>query len=99
VTKAWFLPEALADLEDAFVWCETEAAGLGGQFLRAVRSALDQILEFLEAFSPVHRDARRHLVERFPYCVCYRHVGEGVVVVALLHAARDPELRQTRLGS
>jgi hypothetical protein len=36
VTRAWFLPEALADLEDAFVWYETEAAGLGGQFLQAV---------------------------------------------------------------
>jgi len=97
VNTVWFLPEALADVEDAFVWYETEQAGLGARFLQAVQSALDAILEFPDAFPVTHRGARRYLIERYPYCLYYRTVGEGLVVVALLHAARDPELGRARL--
>jgi len=71
VTTVWFLPEALGDVEDAFVWYETEQVGLGARFLQAVQSALDAILEFPEAFPVTYRSARRYLVERCPYCLYY----------------------------
>jgi plasmid stabilization system protein ParE len=99
VTAVWLLPEALGDVEDAFLWYEEEDVGLGMRFLQAVQSALDVILEFPDASPLVYRGARRYLVERFPHCMYYRCLGEGVVVVALLHAARDPELGRARLRS
>ena len=67
-------------------------------FVEAVDAALDLILEFPASCPVVHRRTRRYLVERFPYCLYYREVGEGLVVVALLHAARDPELTRKRVG-
>jgi plasmid stabilization system protein ParE len=97
VTSVWFLPEALVDVADAFAWYETEQVGLGARFLQAVQGALDAISAFPDASPVTHRGARRHLVERFPYCLYYRTVGEGLVVVALLHAARDPESGRERL--
>jgi plasmid stabilization system protein ParE len=98
VTRVWFLPAALVDVETAFEWYEAERQGLGEEFVRAVQAALDRILEFPAACPVAHRDARRYLIERFPYCLYYREVGEGLVVVALLHAARDPELPPRRIG-
>lgn len=35
---------------------------------------------------------RRVLVERFPYCIFYVVEPERLVVLAVLHVARDPDL-------
>ncbi len=48
----------------------------GDEFLEVVQSALDRILEFPLTSPIVHRDARRCLMERFPYCVFYRMGAE-----------------------
>jgi plasmid stabilization system protein ParE len=45
----------------------------------------------------VHRETRRYLIERFPYCLYFRLEGDGVIVIALLHASRDPEVHRDRL--
>ena len=97
VTRVWFLPAAHVDVQTAFEWYETERQGLGEEFVQAVQVALDHILEFPAACLVAHRGARRYLIERFPYCLYYREVGEGLVVVALLHAARDPESPRRRI--
>ncbi len=99
MTSVWFLPSALDDVRTAYAWYEGERPGLGDEFLEAVQSALDRILGFPLASPVVHRDARRSLVERFPYCVYYRVAGDGLVVVALLHAARDPDVPESRIRS
>jgi plasmid stabilization system protein ParE len=98
VTRAWFLPAALADVEVAFRWYEAERTGLGEEFVGVVDAAIDRILEFPGACLIAHRDARRYLLERFPYCLYYRVEGDGVIVIALMHAARDPEHWQSRLS-
>jgi len=68
-----------------------------GDFVDAVDDAVMAILDFPEAHPVVHRDARRYLLDRFPYGVYYRIEGNGVVVVACLHAARDPKRTRRRL--
>ena len=95
--RVWFLPTALVDIETAVEWYEAEQRGLGREFVQAVEAALDHVLKFPAACPVAHRDARRYLIKRFPYCLYYREVGEGLVVVALLHAARDPELSRGRV--
>jgi plasmid stabilization system protein ParE len=99
VSRIRFLTAAATDIETAFAWYEAQRPGLGHEFLRAVRAAVDSALAFPEACPVVHRETRRLLVERFPYCVFYHVKAEGVLVVACLHAARDPERRDRRLGS
>jgi hypothetical protein len=43
-------------------------------------------------------ESRRCLVERFPFEVFYRLDGDLIVVVAVMHAARDPEAILRRVG-
>jgi plasmid stabilization system protein ParE len=97
VTRSWFLPAALADVEAAFRWYEAQQPGLGQAFVQAVDAAIARVLEFPDACPAGHRDARRYLVERFPHCLYYRIEGDGVIVVTLMHAAKDPERHGRRL--
>jgi len=90
-------PAAAADIEDAYRWYETQRPGLGEEFLAALTSTQDRILEHPEAYPLLHRDTRRALIpERFPYGLFYRIYGDTIVVVACMHAKRDPRRWQRR---
>src|SRR5947208_1469765 len=80
------------DLAGAYGWYEDERAGLGAEFLGAVDACFDTIEKFPEMFARVHGEIRRAIVSRFPYAVYYRVEPERVVVLAVLHMARDPKL-------
>ncbi len=97
MTRVWFLPSAVVDVRTAWAWYEEERAGLGDEFVAAVEAAVDRLLDSPLASPVVFRDARRFLPERFLYCLFYRVVGDGVVVIALLHAARDADVPEGRL--
>jgi plasmid stabilization system protein ParE len=83
-------PAAAADVEAAYRWYERQRAGLGDEFLATVRTALRAIETHPEAYPIAHRNTRRVLVRRFPYAIFYRIVAEHVVVVACMHARRNP---------
>ena len=83
-------PAAAADIEEAFLWYERQRAGLGDEFLKAVQSALDNIVTHPTRYPVIHRNTRRALVHRFPYQIFYRVYDEVVAVVACMHGRRDP---------
>jgi len=80
------------DLARAFRWYEQERAGLGEEFLAQAGASLDTIERLPEMFARVEQDVRRALVSRFPYGIFYRVKPDRVVVLAVLHTARDPRL-------
>jgi plasmid stabilization system protein ParE len=90
-------PEAQADLEEAALWYEAQRPGLGDTFSSSVSDLIDRV-----AINPLHfpvaiRPVRRGLLDRFPYAVYYV-VEEGtVVIVAVVHQRRDPEVWRRRL--
>jgi plasmid stabilization system protein ParE len=69
------------DAAAAFDYYEAQQAGLGERFLAAARTV----------FEAVER-VRRAVVSRFPYAVFYRVEQHRIVVVRLLHFARDPNM-------
>ena len=80
------------DLPAGFGYYEGKTAGLGEQFLMAVVSAFQAIERYPEMFAKVHGDVRRALVSRFPYAIFYRVEPRRIVVLAVLHTARDPKV-------
>jgi len=80
------------DLASAYGWYEEQRAGLGEEFLAAVDASFEAIEEFPEMFARVHGEIRRAVVSRFPYAVFYRIEPKRLVVLAVLHMARDPKL-------
>ena len=91
-------PAAAADVEDAYLWYESQRAGLGHEFLDALRATMDLVQAHPEAFPILHRETRRALCRRrFPYALFFRLHGETVVVVACMHAKRHPRRLRSRL--
>ena len=86
-----YRPKVGRDLASGFGYYEGQAQGLGEQFLLAVNSAFDAIERYPEMFAHVHGEVRRALVSRFPYAVFYRVESRRVVVLTVLHTARDPK--------
>ena len=90
-------PAAAADIEDAYRWYESRRPGLGQEFLSALNATRDRLLEHPEAYPILHRVTRRALIpRRFPYGLFYRIYGDTIVIVACMHAKRDPRRWQCR---
>jgi plasmid stabilization system protein ParE len=90
-------PAAAADIEDAYQWYESQRPGLGEEFLQALTVIRDRAGEQPEAFPVLHRTTRRALIpRRFPYGLFYCVYDDVTVIVACMHARRDPRRWQRR---
>ena len=91
-----FRRRAREEFDAAGDWYEHERPGLGRQFIEEVDNLLGRLLDTPSLFPVVHRDIRRAVLRRFPYCVYFR-VREGrVVILAIMHTARRPDDWQGR---
>jgi toxin ParE1/3/4 len=92
IRRLLILPEAEAELGAAATWYESKRAGLGVEFVAAIDSALEWVLENPEgsAVWVQGRPFRRHVVGRFPFVIFYRISEEAVAVYAVAHAKRRP---------
>jgi plasmid stabilization system protein ParE len=91
-----FRPAAAADLEEAALWYEGQRPGLGGEFLEAAEEAVSRAMGAPEGYAVVYEDRRRVLLVRFPYSLVYRLIDEQVVVIAVVHAKRNPSVWRSR---
>jgi len=88
------VPQVDFDVEAAFAWYENKRLGLGQEFLAELRAAYDRLAEGPYRYPVLRGEIRRALLKRFPYGVYFAVQGE--VVVAVLHAGRDPAEWQRR---
>lgn len=85
-------PEAELDIATAQVSYEMERTGLGVEFRGAVGRAVNLISERPLLYVQVLRKIRRALLVRFPFGLYYVPEQRRVVVLACIHAQRDPKL-------
>ena len=78
------------DIRSAFGWYESQRAGLGAEFLAALRERLEAVHSHPEANPVLYRGIRRAVLSRFPYLIFYIARPERVAVLAVLHHARNP---------
>jgi len=91
-----FRAEVHKELNEAYIWYESQQSGLGDEFLGCIDEMLNQICLLPESYPVIYRDVRRSVVRRFPYAVYYRIVSSRVIVTAIFHSRRDPKLWQRR---
>ena len=95
--KFAFHPEAKAEFFAAIEYYENCEPGLGSDFAIEVRSAIENILSFPNAWPIMENDVRRCQVRRFPYCVIYSPDEVMVFILAVMHLHRDPDYWKDRL--
>ncbi len=92
-----FLEPALAEFEDAVAYYESQSPELGLQFVREVRSAIERIVQYPEAWSPLSLRTRRCQTHMFPYGIIYQVRDDVLIVVAIMHLHREPKSWMSRL--
>ncbi|MDE3040078.1 MAG: type II toxin-antitoxin system RelE/ParE family toxin [Nitrospirota bacterium] len=92
-----FHPDALAELEQAKSWYDTQRLGLGESFFQEITTAISRIREAPNTWLEYQRGTRRFLVHRFPFAVIYGHRSTGLLVLAVMHLKRRPGYWKERL--
>jgi plasmid stabilization system protein ParE len=87
---------AEGDLRQARRWYQEHAPHVDQHFRRSVGAALGRIEHNPHLYATVHQDIRRAPVRRFPYSILYRDLDPTILVIAILHQARDPEIWRSR---
>jgi toxin ParE1/3/4 len=86
---AVYLPEAEDDVAAEYAHYEQQRAGLGDQFLEALRETVDRIRDNPQMFGVFRRDIRAAPLQRFPSVVYYRDRGSDVLIIAVQHGRRS----------
>lgn len=92
-----FHAEVEDDLKDAARWYDGRRAGLGDDFMEIVEETLEKVVSNPYRYAPLERDVRCVRMKRFPYGIFFYVFREQVVVVlAVVHKSRDPEIWRSR---
>ncbi len=95
--KISLLPLAQSELDEAFLWYEEQAIGLGYEFLDEFNQSVKLIASFPELFEQMEKGVRRCLVNRFPYGIIYGIDSEDVIIIAVAHLKRRPRYWSERM--
>jgi plasmid stabilization system protein ParE len=93
-------PDALADIEAVAAWYESQQSGLGADFVRAVRQAINGLAAnpLIYCVRERKRQVRWFFPPRFPYRIVYRVKEDVITVLVVLHAARHDRRWRERLS-
>ena len=90
------LPEAEAEIREAFLWYFERSPIAADAFRTETVDAIDR-LEIDAPMWPADEDGvRRYVLRHFPYTIFYEIGGQAVTVLAVAHQRRKPGYWQTR---
>jgi len=89
--------EAKADLLDTFHWYQEQRQGLGHDFKLCVEEVISKIQRNPFVHKEIFQNVRRSVARRFPFGVFYIVEDEKIIILAVLHARRDPVKWKNRI--
>jgi hypothetical protein len=95
--KIVFLPPAKAEFVEAVSYYNTQSEGLGYDLAAEVKKTLTRIIQYPEAWPNISKRTRRCRTNRFPYGVIYQIRENTLLIVAIMHLSRHPEMWKSRL--
>lgn len=85
-----FLQEAEQEMIEAARYYESQASGLGVDYLTEIERAVAAIAESPTMWPIIEGELRRRLVRRFPFGILYRIEPKEIIIVAVAHLRRRP---------
>ena len=89
--------QATQEADEAARWYEDQFPGLGVEFILELDAALHRVKSNPDIYHPVYEGLRRVLIRRFPYTAYFVAEADTVLVVAILHQSRKPDVWQSRV--
>ncbi len=83
-------PAAGRELTDSATYYESKIPGLGTDFLKEFRQALNLFQKNPEIGVVIEAPYRRVVLNRFPFSIIYRFKGATLRIVAVAHQHRKP---------
>ena len=87
---------AKREFDGAISWYQDRREGLGREFSVTVEQQLGRIALSPKQFACVRGDVRRAVLQRFPYSIYFIVEDDRIVVLAIFHARRAPNLLEDR---
>lgn len=91
-----FRKAAEVDIHEAHLYYESCRQGLGQEFMLSLEAAIESISRNPGQYRTVYKNVRRIALHRFPYSIFFIVVQSRVIVLAVMHARRDPAYWQRR---
>ena len=92
-----FHPEAEKEFDEAVGYYENCRPGLGLEFAEEVYATAARISEYPNAWSPMSKNTRRCLVNRFPYGVIFQIKSGMLRIIAVANLHRRPGYWKDRI--
>jgi len=87
---------AQIELDEAVSWYENKQGGVGREMRKEIEKHLEQIAKQPQRFRRMRGDVRRAVMRRFPYSIYFLHEIDSIVVLAIFHARRAPQILEDR---
>lgn len=87
---------AESEISDAALWYEKQRRGLGSEFLQCIDAALESIQRAPNLYTNIYKNVRRALIKRFPYSIFYILENGKIVIIAVFHEKRNPNIWKAR---
>jgi plasmid stabilization system protein ParE len=87
---------AAREFEDATFHYGEKSVDLGIEFVAAITDTLDRIADNPYAYAIEHNKIRAATTPRFPYIIYFRVDCRQVIVLGVVHGARDPAIWKDR---
>jgi hypothetical protein len=89
--RFYFQEHAETEFDRAVEYYEGCRYGLGIEFAQEVYATIDRIIQYPDAWSPMSKNTRRCLVNRFPFGIIYQVKSGFVVIIAVSDLRRRPD--------
>jgi len=88
--------EAEADIAEAYRYYESCRENLGDEFISCIGETISRIHNYPKQFRTVLDTVRRALIRKFLYGIYYTINKNEIIVLAVVHARRNPKHWQSR---
>lgn len=91
-----FHPEAEAEFEEAIAWYASQREGLELEFFEDYLALENSLEQNPHQFPAVIDEIRRANFRRFPYSIFFESDQAAVLILAVFHQSRNPEVWKKR---
>jgi hypothetical protein len=89
--------EAVADVQDAFLYYEEQKLGLGNRFLDTLEIYFNRIQNYPEHYQIKRKPYREAFIKDFPYIIIFELEGHRIIVYAVFNTWKNPNKKPKKI--